>query len=165
MGVDLLAELQDMLYAQDRWAVLLMFRRWTLREKTARSVRHVRYQPAGLPGVILQGAVAEDLDHDFLAMHKAYAGTRSHRHLQSQLLRGTLVVRVHREFWRNRSCRPSGHERIWKERFQHIRSFERYLTRNGVRHSQNLSHVSNKEQKSDFSNASRAGEKLEVLSQ
>ena len=58
MGVEALAELQDMLYAQDRWAVLLIFQAMDAAGQGRRhQARHVRRQPAGLPGLLVQGAL------------------------------------------------------------------------------------------------------------
>jgi polyphosphate kinase 2 (PPK2 family) len=63
----------------------------------------------------------------------------------------TLVVRVHREFLEKQKLPPDLITKdIWKERFQDIRSFERYLTRNGVAIRKFFLHVSNKEQKKRF---------------
>ena len=58
-GIEVLAELQDMLYAQDRWAVLLIFQAMDAAGQGRRDqARDVRRQPAGLPGLLVQGAVA-----------------------------------------------------------------------------------------------------------
>jgi len=63
----------------------------------------------------------------------------------------TLVVRVHREFLEKQKLPPELITKdIWKDRFQDIRSFERYLTRNGVVIRKFFLHVSNKEQKKRF---------------
>ena len=90
MGVDLLAELQDMLYAQDRWAVLLIFQAMDAAGKDG-AIKHVMsgINPQGCQVFSFKAPSAEDLDHDFLwRCMKTSAGTRSHRHFQSQLLRG-----------------------------------------------------------------------------
>jgi hypothetical protein len=67
MDVDLLAELQDMLCAQDRWAVLFIFQAMGAAGKDG-AIKHVhiRCQPAGLPGLFFQGPSSENLDHDYL---------------------------------------------------------------------------------------------------
>jgi polyphosphate kinase 2 (PPK2 family) len=67
MDVDLLAELQDMLCAQDRWAVLFIFQAMGAAGKDGAIKHvHVRRQPAGLPGLFFQGPSSENLDHDYL---------------------------------------------------------------------------------------------------
>ena len=130
--------------------------------------RHVRRQPAGLPGFLFQVAHERRTRPRLpLAMHKVPARARSHRHFQPQLLRGDLVVRVHREFLDEQKLPPDLITKdIWKERFQDIRSFERYLTRNGVAIRKFFLHVSNKEQKKRFPRAHRgARKKLEIFRQ
>ena len=82
MGVDVLAELQDMLYAQDCWAVLLIFQAMDAAGQRRRDqARHVRRQPAGLPGFLFQVADQRRPRPRLpLAMHKVSARARPHRH-------------------------------------------------------------------------------------
>jgi PPK2 family polyphosphate:nucleotide phosphotransferase len=153
MGVDLLAELQDMLYAQDRWAVLLIFQAMDAAGKDG-AIKHVMsgINPQGCQVFSFKAPSAEDLDHDFM--------WRCLRHLPERGRIGifnrsyyeeTLVVRVHRELLEKQKLPPELVTKdIWKERFQDIRSFERYLTRNGVVIRKFFLHVSNKEQKKRF---------------
>ena len=153
IGVDLLAELQDMLYAQDRWAVLLMFQAMDAAGKDG-AIKHVMsgINPQGCQVFSFKAPSAEDLDHDFM--------WRCLRHLPERGRIGifnrsyyeeTLVVRVHRELLEKQKLPPELVTKdIWKERFQDIRSFERYLTRNGVAIRKFFLHVSNKEQKKRF---------------
>ena len=154
MGVDLLAELQDMLYAQDRWAVLLMFQAMDAAGKDG-AIKHVMsgINPQGCQVYSFKAPSAEDLDHDFLwrcikcLPERGRIGIFNRSYYEE-----TLVVRVHREFLENQKLPPELVTKdIWKERFQDIRSFERYLTRNGVAICKFfLLHVSNKEQKKRF---------------
>ena len=153
MGVDLLAELQDMLYAQDRWAVLLMFQAMDAAGKDG-AIKHVMsgINPQGCQVYSFKAPSAEDLDHDFLwrcvkcLPERGRIGIFNRSYYEE-----TLVVRVHREFLEKQKLPPELVTKdIWKERFQDIRSFERYLTRNGVVIRKFFLNVSNKEQKKRF---------------
>src|SRR5262245_7140514 len=153
MGVSVLAELQDMLYAQDRWAVLLIFQAMDAAGKDG-AIKHVMsgVNPQGCQVFSFKAPSTEELDHDYL--------WRCLRHLPERGRIGifnrsyyeeTLVVRVHRNFLEKQRLPPELVTKdIWKERFQDIRSFERYLTRNGVVIRKFFLHVSNKEQKKRF---------------
>jgi PPK2 family polyphosphate:nucleotide phosphotransferase len=153
MGVDLLAELQDMLYAQDRWAVLLIFQAMDAAGKDG-AIKHVMsgINPQGCQVFSFKAPSSEDLDHDYL--------WRCLRHLPERGRIGifnrsyyeeTLVVRVHRELLEKQKLPPELVTKdIWNDRFQDIRSFERYLTRNGVVIRKFFLHVSNKEQQKRF---------------
>jgi PPK2 family polyphosphate:nucleotide phosphotransferase len=153
MGVDLLTELQDMLYAQDRWAVLLMFQAMDAAGKDG-AIKHVMsgINPQGCQVYSFKAPSAEDLDHDFLwrcvkcLPERGRIGIFNRSYYEE-----TLVVRVHREFLKKQKLPPELVTKdIWKERFQDIRSFERYLTRNGVVIRKFFLNVSNKEQKKRF---------------
>src|SRR5215510_5916464 len=153
LGVNLLAELQDMLYAQDRWAVLLIFQAMDAAGKDG-AIKHVMsgVNPQGCQVFSFKAPSTEELDHDYL--------WRCLRHLPERGRIGifnrsyyeeTLVVRVHRNFLEKQKLPPElVTKAIWNERFQDIRSFERYLTRNGVVIRKFFLHVSNKEQKKRF---------------
>jgi PPK2 family polyphosphate:nucleotide phosphotransferase len=153
MGVDLLAELQDMLYAQDRWAVLLMFQAMDAAGKDG-AIKHVMsgINPQGCQVYSFKAPSSEDLDHDFLwrcikcMPERGRIGIFNRSYYEE-----ILVVRVHRELLEKQKLPPELVTKdIWKERFQDIRSFERYLTRNGVAICKFFLHVSNKEQKKRF---------------
>src|SRR5215467_7731819 len=153
MGVSVLAELQDMLYAQDRWAVLLIFQAIDAAGKDG-AVKHVMsgVNPQGCQVFSFKTPSPEELDHDYL--------WRCVRHLPERGRIGifnrsyyeeTLIVRVHREFLeRQKLPLELVTKDIWQERFQDIRHFERYLTRNGVVIRKFFLHVSKKEQKKRF---------------
>ena len=153
MGVDVLAELQDMLYAQDNWAVLLMFQAMDAAGKDG-AIKHVMsgVNPQGCEVFSFKSPSSEDLDHDYLwrcikcMPERGRIGIFNRSYYEE-----TLVVRVHREFLEKQKLPPELVTKdIWKERFQDIRSFERYLTRNGVAIRKFFLHVSNKEQKKRF---------------
>jgi len=153
MGVDCLAELQDMLYAQDRWAVLLIFQAMDAAGKDG-AIKHVMsgVNPQGCQVYSFKAPSPEDLDHDFLwrcikcLPERGRIGIFNRSYYEE-----TLVVRVHREFLEKQKLPPELITKdIWQERFQDIRSFERYLTGNGVVIRKFFLHVSNKEQKKRF---------------
>ena len=153
MGVSLLAELQDMLYAQDRWTVLLIFQAMDAAGKDS-AVKHVMsgVNPQGCQVFSFKTPSPEELDHDYL--------WRCFRHLPERGRIGifnrsyyeeTLIVRVHREFLERQKLPPELIKKdIWQERFKDIRHFERYLARNGVVIRKFFLHVSKKEQKKRF---------------
>ena len=169
MGVDLLAELQDMLYAQDRWAVLLMFQAMDAAGKDG-AIKHVMsgINPQGCQVFSFKAPTSEDLDHDYLwrcikcLPERGRIGIFNRSYYEE-----TLVVRVHREFLEKQKLPPELMTKdIWKERFQDIRAFERYLTRNGVAGAQVFSTCLQQRAEEAFSRAHRrAGKKLEVFGQ
>src|SRR6266403_3564330 len=153
MGVMALAELQDKLYAQDKWAVLLIFQAMDAAGKDG-AIKHVMsgVNPQGCQVYSFKAPSAEDLDHDYLwrcikcMPERGRIGIFNRSYYEE-----TLVVRVHREFLENQKLPPELVTKdIWKERFQDIRHIERYLTRNGVAICKFFLHVSNKEQKKRF---------------
>jgi PPK2 family polyphosphate:nucleotide phosphotransferase len=153
MGVDLLAELQNMLYAQDCWAVLLIFQAMDAAGKDG-AIKHVMsgVNPQGCQVFSFKAPTSEDLDHDYLWRCMKCLPERGRIGIFNRsYYEETLVVRVHRDFLEKQKLPPELMTKdIWKERFQDIRSFERYLTRNGVAIRKFFLHVSNKEQKKRF---------------
>lgn len=152
-GVQALAELQDMLYAQDRWAVLLVFQAMDAAGKDG-TIKHVLsgVNPQGCQVYSFKAPSAEDLDHDFLWRCMKYVPERGRIGIFNRsYYEETLVVRVHREFLEKQTLPPRLVTKdIWKDRFQDIRNFERYLTRNGVVIRKFFLHVSKGEQKRRF---------------
>jgi PPK2 family polyphosphate:nucleotide phosphotransferase len=152
-GISLLAELQDRLYAQDRWAVLLIFQAMDAAGKDG-AIKHVMsgVNPQGCQVFSFKSPTNEDLDHDFLwrclknLPERGRIGIFNRSYYEE-----TLVVRVHRDFLEKERLPPELVTKdIWKERFHDIRSFERYLTRNGVCIRKFFLNVSKKEQKKRF---------------
>jgi PPK2 family polyphosphate:nucleotide phosphotransferase len=152
-GVAALAELQDMLYAQDRWAVLLIFQAMDAAGKDG-TIKHVMsgVNPQGCQVYSFKTPSSEELDHDFLWRCMKYVPERGRIGIFNRsYYEETLVVRVHPEFLEKQTLPPELVTKdIWKERFQDIRSFERYLTRNGVVIRKFFLHVSKGEQKRRF---------------
>jgi PPK2 family polyphosphate:nucleotide phosphotransferase len=152
-GVDALAQLQDMLYAQDRPAVLLIFQAMDAAGKDG-AIKHVMsgINPQGCQVFSFKAPTSEDLDHDFLWRCMKCLPERGRIGIFNRsYYEETLVVRVHPEFLEKQRLPPQLVTKgIWQERFQDIRSFERYLTRNGVAVRKFFLHVSKKEQKRRF---------------
>jgi PPK2 family polyphosphate:nucleotide phosphotransferase len=152
-GVAALASLQDMLYAQDRWAVLLIFQAMDAAGKDG-AIKHVMsgVNPQGCQVFSFKAPTSEDLDHDFFwrcvkcLPERGRIGIFNRSYYEE-----TLVVRVHPEFLEKQKLPPDViTKNIWDERFQDIRNFERYLTRNGVAIRKFFLHVSRREQKRRF---------------
>ncbi len=152
-GVQRLTDLQEMLYAQDRWAVLVIFQAMDAAGKDS-AIKHV------MSGVNPQGCVvhsfkapsAEDLDHDFMWRCLRRLPERGHIGIFNRsYYEETLVVRVHSELLAKEQL-PDRlvDKRIWEERFEDINAIERYLTRNGIAICKFFLHVSRAEQKRRF---------------
>jgi len=153
MGITLMAELQDKLYAQDRWAVLLMFQAMDAAGKDG-AIKHVMsgVNPQGCQVFSFKSPTSEELNHDYLwrclkcLPERGRIGIFNRSYYEE-----TLVVRVHPEILANQRLPPALVTKdIWKERFQDIRGFERYLARNGVAILKFFLHVSKEEQKKRF---------------
>ncbi|HSP97605.1 MAG TPA: polyphosphate kinase 2 family protein [Candidatus Dormibacteraeota bacterium] len=153
VGVEALAELQDMLYAQDRWSVLLIFQAMDAAGKDG-AIKHVMsgVNPQGCEVYSFKAPSPEDLDHDFLWRCMKSLPERGRIGIFNRsYYEETLVVRVHRELLQSQKLPPSLVSKdIWKQRFQDIRNVERYLSRNGVVIRKFFLHVSNAEQKKRF---------------
>lgn len=152
-GIQALAELQDKLYAQDRWGVLIIFQAMDAAGKDG-AIKHVMsgVNPQGCQVSSFKGPSEEDLDHDFLwRCMKALPNRGNIGIFNRSYYEETLVVRVHPEFLAKQKIpkRLVGKD-IWKERFQDIRSFERYLSRQGILIRKIYLNVSEKEQKKRF---------------
>src|SRR5512139_3724928 len=152
-GVEYLAELQEKLYAQDKWAVLLIFQAMDAAGKDG-AIKHVMsgINPQGCQVYSFKAPSAEELDHDYLWRCMKCLPNRGNIGIFNRsYYEETLVVRVHPEFLAKQKLPPElTGKRIWQERFQDIRCFERYLSRNGVAICKFFLHVSKKEQKRRF---------------
>ena len=153
MGVEALAALQDMLYAQDRWAVLLIFQAMDAAGKDG-AIKHVMsgVNPQGCQVASFKAPPSEDLDHDYL--------WRCQRHLPERGRIGifnrsyyeeVLVVRVHPEILEKQKMPPSLVDAdVFERRYEDIRAYEAYLAQNGVLIRKFFLHVSRGEQKRRF---------------
>jgi PPK2 family polyphosphate:nucleotide phosphotransferase len=153
IGVDALAELQDMLYAQDRWAVLLIFQAMDAAGKDG-AIKHVMsgVNPQGCEVYSFKAPGANELDHDFLWRTHLRVPERGRIGIFNRsYYEDVLVVRVHPELLQFQKLpqRLIG-KNIWDDRYKAIRNFERYLARNGVAICKFFLHVSRAEQKRRF---------------
>jgi PPK2 family polyphosphate:nucleotide phosphotransferase len=152
-GVEALAQLQDMLYAQNRWAVLLIFQAMDAAGKDS-TIKHVMsgVNPQGCQVYSFKTPSSEELDHDFLWRCMKYVPERGRIGIFNRsYYEETLVVRIHPELLDRQMLPPELVTKdIWKQRFHDIRSFERYLAYNGVVTRKFFLHVSKGEQKRRF---------------
>ena len=157
-GVELLAKLQDELYAQNRWAVLLIFQAMDAAGKDG-AIKHVLsgVNPQGCEVTSFKAPSAEELEHDFLwrcakrLPERGRIGVFNRSYYEE-----TLVVRVHPEYLESQQLpnlqtkEPAKQKDFWKQRFDAINNFERYLTNNGTVILKFFLHVSNEEQQQRF---------------
>jgi len=152
-GVAALAELQDKLYAQDRWSVLLVFQAMDAAGKDG-TIKHVMsgVNPQGCQVTSFKTPTSEDLEHDYLWRCQKQLPERGRIGIFNRsYYEETLVVRVHPEFLAGQKLPEECiTKNIWDERYQDIRSFERYLRRNGTIVLKFFLHVSKKEQQKRF---------------
>jgi PPK2 family polyphosphate:nucleotide phosphotransferase len=152
-GVDRLQELQETLYAQDKWAVLLVFQAMDAAGKDS-TIKHVMsgVNPQGCQVFSFKAPTAHELDHDFLWRTNICLPERGRIGIFNRsYYEETLVVRVHPEFLQGQKLPPELiTKRIWQERFEDINCYERYLTRNGVVIRKFFLHVSKEEQRRRF---------------
>jgi len=153
IGIQALAELQDMLYAQDRWALLLVFQAMDAAGKDG-AIKHVMsgVNPQGCEVYSFKAPGPTELDHDYLwrshvsIPERGRIGVFNRSHYEE-----VLVVRVHPELLQTQKLPPKVVDKdIWDDRYKDIRNFERYLTRNGVVIRKFFLHVSRGEQKRRF---------------
>jgi PPK2 family polyphosphate:nucleotide phosphotransferase len=151
--VQVLAELQDVLYAQDNWGVLLIFQAMDAAGKDG-AIKHVMsgVNPQGCQVHSFKSPSAEDLDHDYLWRAMKCLPNRGNIGIFNRsYYEETLVVRVHPEFLDRQKIPPTLiTKNIWQQRFADIRNFESYLNNNGIAVCKFFLHVSKKEQKRRF---------------
>jgi PPK2 family polyphosphate:nucleotide phosphotransferase len=153
IGVQAMAELQDMLYAQDRWAVLLIFQAMDAAGKDG-AIKHVLsgVNPQGCEVYSFKTPTSHELDHDYLWRTHTRIPERGRIGIFNRsYYEDVLVVRVHPEILDGQKI-PRGliDKDIWDDRYKDIRNFERYLARNGVAICKFFLHVSRDEQKRRF---------------
>ena len=152
-SVELLSELQDTLYAQDRWAVLIIFQAMDAAGKDG-AIKHVMsgVNPQGCEVSSFKAPSAEELDHDFLWRCAKRLPERGRIGIFNRsYYEETLVVRVHPNFLAGQKLPPDVKTKdLWKRRFQDITNFERYLSHNGILILKFFLHVSKEEQRQRF---------------
>jgi PPK2 family polyphosphate:nucleotide phosphotransferase len=152
-GMEMLTELQDKLYAQDRWAVLLIFQAMDAAGKDG-AIKHVMsgVNPQGVQVYSFKSPSAEEMDHDFLWRTTRCLPERGRIGIFNRsYYEEVLVVKVHPEFLEKQHLpKKSVTDEIWEQRYEDIASFEKYLARNGVCIRKFFLNVSKKEQKKRF---------------
>ena len=152
-GTEALCELQDKLYAQDKWALLIVLQAMDAAGKDG-TIKHVMsgVNPQGCQVFSFKSPSAEELDHDYLWRSMKCLPNRGHIGIFNRsYYEETLVVRVHPEFLAKQKVpQELVTKDIWDERFQDIRAFERYLDRNGIKVIKFFLHLSKKEQNRRF---------------
>ena len=152
-GVRRLADLQNRLYAQDTWAVLLIFQAMDAAGKDG-TIEHVMsgVNPQGCQVYSFKAPSQEERDHGYLwraskaLPERGRIGIHNRSHYEE-----VLVVRVHPEILEAQQLpEEHKHKGIWKERFRQINDFERYLVENGTIPIKFFLNVSKKEQKRRF---------------
>ena len=147
------AELQDKLYAQDRWAVLLVFQAMDAAGKDG-AVKHVMsgINPQGCEVHSFKAPSSEELQHDFLWRTTKALPERGHIGIFNRsYYEEVLVVRVHPQILQGQKTPDSlVTKKIWEERFEDICCFERHLARSGTVIRKFFLHLSKKEQKKRF---------------
>jgi PPK2 family polyphosphate:nucleotide phosphotransferase len=152
-GIARLAELQDMLYAQDRWGVLILFQAADAAGKDS-TIKHVMsgVNPQGVAVSSFKQPTSEELDHDYLWRAVKRLPERGRIGIFNRsYYEEVLVVRVHPGVLRAEKLPDELlTKKIWEERYEDINAFERYLSRNGYRILKFYLHVSRAEQKKRF---------------
>jgi PPK2 family polyphosphate:nucleotide phosphotransferase len=152
-GTEWLAEEQDMLYAQNRWSLLLVFQAMDAAGKDG-TIKHVMsgVNPQGCQVFSFKQPSSEDLEHDFLWRYAKRLPERGRIGIFNRsYYEEVLVVRVHEDILkRQRLPRPFVGEDIWDERLSDIAHFEDYLTRQGTIILKFFLNLSRKEQKRRF---------------
>jgi len=152
-GLEKLRDLQEKLYAQDQWAILLIFQAMDAAGKDS-VIEHVMsgVNPQGCQVYSFKQPSSEELDHDFLwrttrcLPERGRIGVFNRSYYEE-----VLVVRVHPEILAKQKVPPAlVTDRIWKERYEDIVAFERYLSRNGTVIRKFFLNVSKEEQRERF---------------
>jgi PPK2 family polyphosphate:nucleotide phosphotransferase len=152
-GTTWLAQEQEMLYAENRWSLLLVFQAMDAAGKDG-TIKHVMsgINPQGCQVFSFKQPTSEDLDHDFLWRYSKCLPERGRIGIFNRsYYEEVLVVRVHEDILKRQNL-PSQlvTKDIWKERLSDIAHFEDYLTRQGTIVLKFFLHLSRKEQKKRF---------------
>lgn len=152
-GIEQLAKFQDILYAQNIYALLVVFQAMDAAGKDS-TIKHVMsgINPQGCQVFSFKQPSAEELDHDYLwRSFKALPERGRIGIFNRSYYEEVLVVRVHPELLENQQLPPSAKgKHIWQQRFEEINNFEKYLVNNGILVLKFFLHVSKEEQKERF---------------
>lgn len=150
---DRLSDLQEKLYAQDRWALLVIFQGMDAAGKDS-SIKHVMsgVNPQGCDVWSFKTPSNEELNHDYLWRAHRCAPERGKIGIFNRsYYEEVLIVRVHQQLLKNERLPESlVSKKIWEERYREMNAFEKYLTNNGVTIVKFFLHLSKKEQKRRF---------------
>ncbi|WP_204251803.1 polyphosphate kinase 2 family protein [Flavobacterium tistrianum] len=153
MGIKALAAMQDILYAQDKWSVLIIFQAMDAAGKDG-AIKHVMsgINPQGCQVSSFKGPSSEELDHDYLWRCQKHLPERGRIGIFNRsYYEEVLVVRVHEQILKSQKIPEKLiKENIWENRFEDIRNFEKYLNRNGTVVIKFFLNVSKEEQKRRF---------------
>jgi PPK2 family polyphosphate:nucleotide phosphotransferase len=147
-----LAEYQNILYAQNKFSVLIIFQAMDAAGKDS-TIKHVMsgINPQGCQVFSFKSPSTEELDHDYLwRTHTAMPERGRIGIFNRSYYEETLIVRIHPELLTAQSLPDLDLKRIWPQRFQEINDFEHYLTNNGTVIIKFFLHVSKQEQKRRF---------------
>jgi PPK2 family polyphosphate:nucleotide phosphotransferase len=149
----IVSQMQELLFAQDSWALLLIFQGMDAAGKDG-AIKHVMsgVNPQGCDVFAFKQPTHEELDHDFLwRCHKVIPERGKIGIFNRSYYEEVLVVRVHPEvLGAERLPKQLVTKHIWDERYEDINNFERYIARNGVVIRKFLLHISKEEQKKRF---------------
>jgi PPK2 family polyphosphate:nucleotide phosphotransferase len=152
-GVQRLSELQDILAAQDRWGLLVIFQAMDAAGKDG-TIKHVMsgVNPQGVEVTSFKVPTEEEMNHGYLWRTSQRAPARGRIGIFNRsYYEEVLVVRVHSEVLANEKLPKSlVTKNIWEERYEDINNFERYVTRNGIAVVKFFLNISKKEQKRRF---------------
>jgi PPK2 family polyphosphate:nucleotide phosphotransferase len=153
MGVEALAEMQDKLYAQDKWSLLVIFQAMDAAGKDG-AIKHVMsgINPQGCQVTSFKAPSAEELDHDYLWRCMKNLPERGRIGIFNRsYYEEVLAVRVHESFLMGQKIPEKLVTKdIWDDRLTDIRNFEHYLNNNGILVVKIFLNVSKKEQKRRF---------------
>jgi len=152
-GVQELSRLQDILAAQDRWGLLLLFQAMDAAGKDG-TIKHVMsgVNPQGVEVSSFKAPTEEELQHGYLWRCMKVAPRRGQIGIFNRsYYEEVLVVRVHPQILESQKLpKQLVTKHIWQERFEDINNFERYVTRNGIAVVKFFLHLSRKEQRARF---------------
>lgn len=152
-GIEQLARFQDMLYAQNVYALLIIFQAMDAAGKDS-TIKHVMsgINPQGCQVFSFKQPSTEELDHDYLwRSFKALPERGRIGIFNRSYYEEVLVVRVHPELLEKQQLPPSAKgQHLWRQRFEDINNFEKYLVNNGILVLKFFLHLSKEEQKERF---------------
>jgi PPK2 family polyphosphate:nucleotide phosphotransferase len=153
LGVEMLSEMQEVLYAQSNWGLLLVFQAMDAAGKDG-TIKHVMsgVNPQGVDVYSFKSPSNEELAHTFMWRTMRCLPPRGKIGIFNRsYYEEVLIVRVHPEFLDKQRIPDSLRgDHFWKNRYEDINALERYLARNGIAIRKFFLHVSKKEQKNRF---------------